>query len=60
MSYEATIVCDRCSGVIAASDTATDARAENRHQGGSSRAPYDLCQRCVAQGHRLPSKDQEA
>lgn len=54
MSYEATIVCDHCSRIIAAANTAEEARAENRHAGGQSRSPWDLCQRCVASGNRMP------
>lgn len=60
MSYEATIVCDRCSAIIASANTAEGARAENRHAGGQSRSPLDLCQRCVANGHRLPRKVESA
>lgn len=55
MNYEATIVCDRCGSIITAANTATEAREENRHVGGKSRAPYDLCQRCVANGNTIPS-----
>lgn len=47
---EITIYCDLCSTIIAAAKTAAVARAENRHVGGSSRSPFDLCQSCVAQG----------
>lgn len=50
MSYEATIYCDLCSTIIAAANTAEIARAENRHAGGASRAPHDICQSCVAGG----------
>ena len=58
VSYEATIVCDKCSAIIAAANTAADARAENRHAGGRSHAPWDLCQRCVALGTKPPSARQ--
>lgn len=57
MSYEATIVCDRCSGIIGSGYTAADVREENRQAGGASRPPHDLCQRCVTLGHRLPSRE---
>lgn len=57
MSYEATIACDRCSTIIGAGNTAAEVRKENREVGGVSRAPYDLCQRCVTLGHRLPSRE---
>lgn len=54
MGYEVRIVCDRCRRVVTASPTAAEARKENRYAGGRSRSPYDLCQGCVALGHRIP------
>lgn len=60
MSCEATIVCDRCSRIIAAANTAEDARKENRQAGGQSRSPWDLCQRCVVNGNRIPRRVESA
>jgi hypothetical protein len=47
MSYEASIICDRCSRIICASSSARKARAENKEMGGRNRGSRDVCAWCI-------------